>query len=119
MAVASTLPGQLTVVAALLALSVAITVSTSPATANRSRCYKHLFTFGDSFIDTGNFIVHNSTDSGPVLELPYGETFFGHPSGRWSDGRLVVDFIVERLRFPYWPAYLQAAAAKSPAEEFR
>ncbi|VAH43265.1 unnamed protein product [Triticum turgidum subsp. durum] len=26
---------------------------------------------------------------------------------------------VERLGFPYWPAYLQAAAGKSPAEEFR
>ncbi|KAF7007299.1 hypothetical protein CFC21_022246 [Triticum aestivum] len=119
MAVASTLPGQLTAVTALLALSVAITVSAAPATANRSRCYKHLFTFGDSLIDTGNFIVHSSTDSGPVLELPYGETFFGRPSGRWSDGRLVVDFIVEKLGFPYWPAYLQAAAGKSPAEEFR
>ncbi|KAE8786342.1 GDSL esterase/lipase [Hordeum vulgare] len=120
MAVASTLPGQLVLVAALLALSVAITAlaSASPAPANQSRCYKHLFSFGDSLIDTGNSIV-NSTPPGPVLKLPYGETFFGRPTGRWSDGRLVVDFIVERLGLPYWPAYLQAAAGKSPAEEFR
>uniref|UniRef100_A0A8R7PBJ5 GDSL esterase/lipase n=1 Tax=Triticum urartu TaxID=4572 RepID=A0A8R7PBJ5_TRIUA len=69
--------------------------------------------------DTGNFIVHYANASGPVLALPYGETFFGRPNGRWSDGRLVVDFIGKEAGFPYWPAYLQAAAGKSPAEEFR
>uniref|UniRef100_M8B529 GDSL esterase/lipase n=1 Tax=Aegilops tauschii TaxID=37682 RepID=M8B529_AEGTA len=72
MAVASTLPGQLVAVAALLALSVAMTASASasPAPANRSRrCYKHLFSFGDSLIDTGNSMV-NSTPPGPVLKLP-------------------------------------------------
>uniref|UniRef100_R7VZ26 GDSL esterase/lipase n=1 Tax=Aegilops tauschii TaxID=37682 RepID=R7VZ26_AEGTA len=90
-----------------------------PAPANQSSCYKRLFSFGDSLIDTGNYIVHFSATPGPVVELPYGETFFGRPTGRWSDGRLIVDFIVERLGFPYWPAYLQAAAGKSPAEEFR
>ncbi|KAF7007298.1 hypothetical protein CFC21_022245 [Triticum aestivum] len=118
MAEVSTLPLQF-VVAAFLALSVATTASASPAPANRSSCYKRMFSFGDSLIDTGNFIVHYANASGPVLALPYGETFFGRPTGRWSDGRLVVDFIVERLGFPYWPAYLQAAAGKSPAEEFR
>ena len=94
MAVASTPPLQL-VIAALLALSLSTTASSSPAPANRSSCYKRLFSFGDSLTDTGNYIIHYSNASGPVLELPYGETFFGRPSGRWSDGRLVVDFIGE------------------------
>ncbi|XP_044971973.1 sinapine esterase-like [Hordeum vulgare subsp. vulgare] len=107
--------------AALLTLSVAMAASPAAAPANQSSCYKRLFSFGDSLIDTGNYIVHFSTTPGPVMELPYGETFFGRPTGRWSDGRLIVDFIVERLGFPYWPAYLQAAAAagNSLAEEFR
>ncbi|VAH78530.1 unnamed protein product [Triticum turgidum subsp. durum] len=118
MAVASTPPLQL-VVAALLALSLSTTASSSPAPANRSSCYKRLFSFGDSLTDTGNYIIHYSNASGPVLALPYGETFFGHPTGRWSDGRLIIDFIVERLGFQYWPAYLKGAAGKSPAEEFR
>uniref|UniRef100_A0A453F9K2 GDSL esterase/lipase n=1 Tax=Aegilops tauschii subsp. strangulata TaxID=200361 RepID=A0A453F9K2_AEGTS len=118
MAVASTPPLQL-VVAALLALSLSTTASSSPAPANRSSCYKRLFSFGDSLTDTGNYIIHYANASGPVLALPYGETFFGRPTGRWSDGRLIIDFIVERLGFQYWPAYLKGAAGKSPVEEFR
>ncbi|KAE8800792.1 GDSL esterase/lipase [Hordeum vulgare] len=118
MAVASPLPLQI-FVAALLALSLSTTASSSPAPVNRSSCYKRLFSFGDSLTDTGNYIIHYSTASGPVLALPYGETFFGRPSGRWSDGRLIVDFIVERLGFQYWPAYLQVSTRKLPAEEFR
>jgi hypothetical protein len=70
--------------------------ATTPAatrTANRSGgCYPRFFAFGDSLIDTGNFI-HYSTAPGPVARSPYGETFFHRPTGRWSDGRLVVDFV--------------------------
>ncbi|RCV14235.1 hypothetical protein SEVIR_2G421300v4 [Setaria viridis] len=76
--------------------------------------YARFFSFGDSQIDTGNFIRY-SADPGPVSRLPYGETFFHRPTGRWSDGRLVVDFIAERLGFPYWPPYL----AGKTAEDFR
>ncbi|XP_051210083.1 GDSL esterase/lipase At5g45910-like [Lolium perenne] len=115
----STLPLRLLVAAALLA-HVATTTSASVSAAPKSRsrsCYGRLFSFGDSLTDTGNFI-HYSNAPGSVSRPPYGETFFGRPTGRWSDGRLVVDFIVEKLGFPYWPAYLQA---KSPAtkDEFR
>jgi hypothetical protein len=51
-----------------------------------------MFSFGDSLIDTGNFI-HYSKAPGSVSRPPYGRTFFGRPTGRWSDGRLIVDFI--------------------------
>ncbi|CAL5061360.1 unnamed protein product [Urochloa decumbens] len=77
-------------------------------------CYPRLFAFGDSLIDTGNFI-HYSTAPGPVARSPYGETFFHRPTGRWSDGRLIVDFVVERLGFPYWTPYL----AGKTKEDFR
>uniref|UniRef100_A0A0D9X234 GDSL esterase/lipase n=1 Tax=Leersia perrieri TaxID=77586 RepID=A0A0D9X234_9ORYZ len=97
------LPRVAVLVAAALILSAA---SASPAAnGTTTRCYSHLFTFGDSLIDTGNFI-HYSTSPGPVAHSPYGVTFFHRPTGRWSDGRLIVDFIVERLRFPYWTPYL-------------
>lgn len=56
-----------------------------------SACYARLFSFGDSITDTGNFVslFPNSSILGP----PYGETFYGRPSGRFSDGRLIIDFI--------------------------
>ncbi|KAL5198733.1 hypothetical protein ABZP36_002245 [Zizania latifolia] len=89
--------------AALVAVFLA---SASAANGTTRGCYSHLFTFGNSLIDTGNFI-HYSTAPGPVARSPYGETFFHHPTGRWSDGRLIVDFIVDRLGFPHWPPYLE------------
>ncbi|OEL14004.1 Sinapine esterase, partial [Dichanthelium oligosanthes] len=79
-----------------------------------SSCYSRFFAFGDSIIDTGNFI-HYSTAPGSVARSPYGETFFHRPTGRWSDGRLPSDFIVERLGFPYWTPYL----AGKTKEDFR
>jgi hypothetical protein len=54
-------------------------------------CYTRMFSFGDSITDTGNQVSFFPT--APAARPPYGETFFGHPTGRYSDGRLVVDFL--------------------------
>lgn len=89
-------PAVAAILVAALALCAATAsaanVTTTTATAPSGGCYSHLFTFGNSLIDTGNFI-HYSTSPGPVARSPYGETFFRRPTGRWSDGRLIVDFI--------------------------
>ncbi|TKW36136.1 hypothetical protein SEVIR_2G421200v4 [Setaria viridis] len=87
---------------------------TRAAGGGGSSCYGRFFAFGDSIIDTGNFI-HYAAAPGSVARPPYGETFFRRPTGRWSDGRLPTDFIVERLGFPYWTPYL----AGKTAEDFR
>ncbi|XP_062187997.1 GDSL esterase/lipase At1g28600-like [Phragmites australis] len=118
MAKALLLPPPLLAAALLVAAASASAFAPAPAVpvhgTNRSGCYSHFFAFGDSLIDTGNFI-HYSTAPGPVARSPYGETFFHRPTGRWSDGRLIVDFIVERLGFPYWTPYLDGKTK----EDFR
>jgi hypothetical protein len=48
-----------------------------------------MFNFGDSNSDTGNLVA----GAGFRLHRPVGRRFFGKPSGRFSDGRLYIDFI--------------------------
>lgn len=57
--------------------------------------YSSIFSFGDSYTDTGNKVIlfGPSTPGLLINKPPYGMTFFGHPNGRLSDGRLVIDFI--------------------------
>lgn len=58
-------------------------------------CYTSVFSFGDSLADTGNVkqLMSISGQVFPSLFLPYGETFFHEPTGRCSDGRLIIDFL--------------------------
>ncbi|KAL6849978.1 hypothetical protein ACP4OV_020605 [Aristida adscensionis] len=72
------------------------------------RRYDSILSFGDSFADTGNNLVVFATHSlaNPAAAPTYGITFFGHPTGRNSNGRLVIDFIAEELGLPYVPPFL-------------
>ncbi|KAL1822533.1 hypothetical protein ACET3Z_009311 [Daucus carota] len=54
---------------------------------------KKLFVFGDSYADTGNIPRSQS----PSWKQPYGVTFPGRPSGRFSDGRILTDYIAKFL----------------------
>uniref|UniRef100_A0A0D9WLC1 Esterase n=1 Tax=Leersia perrieri TaxID=77586 RepID=A0A0D9WLC1_9ORYZ len=68
--------------------------------------YKAMFVFGDSLADTGNMCA-NKSSADPILltfaQPPYGMTYFGHPTCRCSDGRLVVDFLAQELGLPLLP----------------
>uniref|UniRef100_A0A5B7BI59 GDSL esterase/lipase n=1 Tax=Davidia involucrata TaxID=16924 RepID=A0A5B7BI59_DAVIN len=57
-----------------------------------------MLVFGDSSVDPGNN-NHIATDTKSNFP-PYGKDFFnGHPTGRFSNGRLPTDFIAEALGY--------------------
>ncbi|CAN6311260.1 unnamed protein product [Urochloa humidicola] len=68
--------------------------------------YTRVFAFRNSLTDTGNGAIFPVTAGGPFTQPPYGETYFGHPSGRASDGRLIVDFLVKKQKVPEPTPYL-------------
>ncbi|KEH17248.1 putative sinapine esterase [Medicago truncatula] len=64
--------------------------------------YEAFFNFGDSISDTGNAASIFLPMPNPI---PYGSSYFKHPSGRMSNGRLIIDFIAEAYGLPFLPAY--------------
>ncbi|GKC00206.1 GDSL esterase/lipase-like protein [Tanacetum coccineum] len=62
-----------------------------------------VFNFGDSNSDTGALAAMYGQ-----LPFPYGENYFHHSAGRYSDGRLVIDFIAEGFGLPYLDAFLDS-----------
>ena len=77
-----------------IALSLCMSISSEATPSPFRNNYNAIFNFGDSISDTGNaLLAGESSDFSSIAELPYGETFFGRPSGRCSDGRLIVDFL--------------------------
>ncbi|XP_045809099.1 GDSL esterase/lipase At5g03610-like isoform X1 [Trifolium pratense] len=54
---------------------------------------RELFIFGDSYVDTGN----TPKSQAGSWKQPYGITFPQKPAGRFSDGRVLSDFIAKTL----------------------
>ncbi|XAR53988.1 Alpha-L-fucosidase [Bertholletia excelsa] len=65
--------------------------------------FKAIFNFGDSNSDTGGFSA-----AFPPAYGPYGMTYFKRPTGRNTDGRLIIDFLAQALRLPSLSPYLQS-----------
>ncbi|XP_012443786.1 GDSL esterase/lipase At1g28580 [Gossypium raimondii] len=78
-------------------------------------CFTSIFSFGDSLTDTGNLHQLSLSESKKLSHFdfpPYGRTFFGYPTGRCSDGRLVIDFIAEDFGLPFLPPYFEGENGK-------
>ncbi|WRX27328.1 hypothetical protein QQP08_019815 [Theobroma cacao] len=65
-------------------------------------CHKSIISFGDSLADTGNLVILSQANKPPAAFPPYGETFFKQPTGRFSDGRLVIDFFGHIISDFHW-----------------
>ncbi|XP_051182215.1 GDSL esterase/lipase At5g45910 [Lolium perenne] len=100
-------------------LSLLLLASVQPAISSLRR-YDAIFNFGDSFSDTGNNIVVYAENSlpNPAAQPPYGMTFFGRPTGRNSNGRLIIDFVAKRLRLPLVPPFLSHNGSFSQGANF-
>ncbi|OMO65984.1 Lipase, GDSL [Corchorus olitorius] len=66
-----------------------------------------LFVFGDSILDAGNNNYINTSTLDQANFWPYGETYFKFPTGRFSDGRVISDFIAKHANLPFIPPFLQ------------
>ncbi|KAL5835590.1 hypothetical protein ACOSQ3_015148 [Xanthoceras sorbifolium] len=71
--------------------------------------YPAVFNFGDSNSDTGEL----GAGLGFLLNLPNGEVYFKTPTGRFCDGRLIVDFLMDAMDLPFLNAYLDSIGIPS------
>ncbi|WJX16666.1 hypothetical protein P8452_06665 [Trifolium repens] len=85
-------------------LSIATTTTIVIGSRSNSECnFPAIFNFGDSNSDTGGLAASLLPPT-----PPYGKTYFHRPEGRFSDGRLVIDFIAQSFGLPYLSAYLDS-----------
>ncbi|KAM0918385.1 hypothetical protein ACQ4PT_008939 [Festuca glaucescens] len=85
----------------LCILSVLLLAFVEPAISSLGH-FDKIFSFGDTFTDTGNgrLVDAKKLIPDPTAKLPYGQTYFGRPTGRSTDGRLIIDFIAQKLGLP-------------------
>ncbi|CAI9114489.1 OLC1v1015223C3 [Oldenlandia corymbosa var. corymbosa] len=66
-----------------------------------------LFIFGDSYFDPGNNNYINTTTLDQANFWPYGESYFNKPTGRFSNGRLISDFVAEYAGQELIPPFME------------
>ncbi|KAL9248166.1 hypothetical protein vseg_021520 [Gypsophila vaccaria] len=62
-----------------------------------------MYVYGDSLVDNGNNNYIRS--SAKANFLPYGIDFYQGPTGRFTNGKTIIDFLCEMIGIPYLPPY--------------
>ncbi|KAK4488600.1 hypothetical protein RD792_004366 [Penstemon davidsonii] len=104
-------------VKAVCFLMFVLVASTSSQSQNNTRCpFDLLYHFGDGVFDSSNAVANALFGSRlPAANLPYGITFPGRPTGRWSDGLLDIDYGAQALGFQGITAYLSQNSSSADA----
>ncbi|XVF44878.1 hypothetical protein PTKIN_Ptkin02bG0158700 [Pterospermum kingtungense] len=95
---------------ALLVINIIIHVSSATDVVSSAKNISAIFIFGDSIFDAGNNHF-NKNCSAQADFPPYGSTFFHHPTGRFTNGRTVADFISQFMGIGMQQPYLEAQNA--------
>ncbi|XVE70771.1 hypothetical protein DITRI_Ditri10aG0097700 [Diplodiscus trichospermus] len=102
------------VCATILLLSTNFRAFGSPLEKGRA-----LFILGDSTVDPGNNNYINTIPENRADYKPYGQNgFFAEPTGRFSDGRVIVDYIAEYAKLPLIPPFFLPSADYSSGANF-
>ncbi|KAL2899944.1 Acetylajmalan esterase [Bienertia sinuspersici] len=78
--------------------------------------FEAIYQFGDSLSDTGNYIRERTGSHSTYKGLPYGQAY--HPSGRASDGLLMIDFIAMYFHLPLLNPYLATGSDFTHGADF-
>ncbi|KAL6518097.1 hypothetical protein OROMI_033798 [Orobanche minor] len=81
----------------------AVIIAMAAPTTDAKCAFKAVFNFGDSNSDTGGFYA-----AFPAERLPFGMTYFKKPTGRATDGRVIIDFLAQAVGLPFISPYLQS-----------
>jgi len=77
-----------------------------PSGFSHENSFDAIYQFGDSISDVGNAIRESASGMCSGCGLPpYGQTFSKEPTGRCSDGLLIVDYIAQALKLPLLSPY--------------
>ncbi|GLJ34010.1 hypothetical protein SUGI_0684030 [Cryptomeria japonica] len=93
----------------VLGILVALWLITCFAAAEKESFVPAMYVFGDSLADVGNN-NYIPDCQGRANYPPYGISFFPYPTGRFTNGRTVFDFVATYLGLPFAPPYLQPKA---------
>ncbi|CAK9309105.1 unnamed protein product [Citrullus colocynthis] len=78
--------------------------------------FNAIYQLGDSISDTGNLIRENLNT--PFSHLPYGEMFFNNPTGRCSNGLLMIDYFALDAGLPLVNPFLNKDASTNHGVNF-
>ncbi|KAL5204241.1 hypothetical protein ABZP36_009112 [Zizania latifolia] len=97
--------------AMVLAVAVVVVVVERPAAVAAACSVSAIYSFGDSIADTGNLLREGAVGTfASIGSYPYGQSL-RRPTGRCSDGLLIIDYFAMALNLSLVSPYLDKGAS--------